>query len=281
MTMTIANVEMAAAWDGHEGDTWTIHAERYDATDRRIWQAFLDRGPVAASDHVLDIGCGTGKPTRDLAAVASTGRVLGVDLSARMLERARAQAEAEGLTNVEFLQADAQVHPFDAETFDIAVSAFGVMFFNDPTAAFANIGRALKPGGRLGVLAWQELSRNDWLVELWAALAVGRTLGAPANGSPGPFGLAEPEHVRRVLEAAGFDDVGLESIEEPVEIGTDVDDAFEFVRIMGIFEGLTQDLDDADTARAIDAVHDMLVAHETDEGVLLGAAAWLITARRP
>lgn len=276
----IANVEMAAAWDGHEGDMWTIHADRYERSGWRAWQAFLDRGLVSTADCVVDIGCGTGKATAELARVASGGRVLGVDLSRRMLERARQRTEAEGLTNVEFLQADAQVYPFDEAAFDVAVSSFGVMFFNDPVAAFANIGRALRPGGRLAVMAWQELSRNAWLVELRAALALGRTLGAPPNGAPGPFALAEPEHVRRVLQAAGFQDVDLEPVEEPMEVGSDADDAMEFVRTMGIVEGLTHDLGEADTATALDAVYAMLRAHETPDGVLLGSSAWLITARR-
>ena len=153
---------------------------------------------------MLDVGCGTGKPTLDLARLASPGHVLGVDLSRRMLGRARDRAEAEGLTNVEFLQADAQVHPFDEGAFDVAVSVFGAMFFNDPVAALSNVGRALRPGGRLAVLAWQALARNQWLVALRAALAVGRTLGAPPNGAPGPFALAEPDHVRWVLGAAGM-----------------------------------------------------------------------------
>ncbi len=281
MTMTIANVQMAEAWDGHEGDLWTTHAERYEASSRRYWQAFVDRGLVAAGDDVLDIGCGTGKQARDLGRLAAPGRVLGVDLSRRMLERGRARCEAEGPANVEFLQADAQVHPFEEAAFDVAVSSFGAMFFNDATAAFANIGRALRPGGRLAVMAWQELARNQWLLELRAALALGRSLGAPPNGAPGPFGLAEPAHVRRVLAEAGFVDVGLEAVEEPIELGTDADDAFVFVKTMGVVEGLTNDLDDADTARALQAVHDLLVAHDTGHGVLLDSAAWLITARRP
>jgi SAM-dependent methyltransferase len=281
MSMTIANVEMAKAWDGHEGDMWTTHADRYETTGRRVWEAFLGRGLVASGDDVLDVGCGTGKPTADLARLVAPGRVLGVDLSAQMLDRGRRRAQAEGLANVEFLQADAQVHRFDDGAFDVAFSSFGAMFFNDQVAAFANIGRALRPGGRLAVMAWQELARNAWLQVLRDALAVGRTMGSPPNGAPGPFGLAEPDHVRRVLAEAGFVDVALEAMEEPLEFGTDADDAFAFVRTMGIVEGMTHDLDDDDTARALDAVHAVLQDHQTLEGVLIGAAAWLITARRP
>ena len=133
------------------------------------------------------------------------------------------------------------------------------MFFNDQVAAFANIGRALRPGGRLAVMAWQELARNEWLMAFREALAVGRTLGSPPNGAPGPFGLADPDHVRRVLgrRPASWTSA-VEAIEEPLEFGTDADDAFAFVRTMGIVEGMTHDLDEADTARALDAVHEVL-----------------------
>ena len=278
--MTIANQEMAAAWDGHEGDVWAEHAERYDRTGGRIWKAFLDRRPISEGDRVLDIGCGTGRSTLDAARLAPEGHALGVDLSARMLERARERSAAEGIANVRFVQADAQVHPFD-DTFDIAISSFGGMFFADPVAAFGNIGGALRPGGRLAILAWRELARNEWLTMLREALALGRDLPQPPPSAPGPFGLADPGHVRRVLDAAGFENVHLEPIEEPVNFGADADDAFSFVRTLGIVEGLTKNLDADMRARALEQLHRALKAHDTGDGVLVGSCAWLITARRP
>lgn len=279
--VTIANVDMAAAWDGHEGDIWTEHAERYEATAGRVWKALRDRTPIADGEAVLDIGCGTGHSTLDAARATPSGRVLGVDLSARMLGRARDRAAAEGLAHVRFEQADAQVHPFPEASFDIAISCCGAMFFADPVAAFGNVRGALRPGGRLAVLAWRELARNRWVTVLRDALALGRELPEPQPSAPGPFGLADPEHVRRVLSAAGFVDVGFEPVEEPIYLGRDADDAFSFVRVMGIVEGLTNDLDEGDRARALDQVHAALVAYETVDGVLLPSSAWLITARSP
>ncbi|MGH9286473.1 MAG: class I SAM-dependent methyltransferase, partial [Acidimicrobiales bacterium] len=176
---SIANVEMAAAWDGEEGARWVEHAEKYERAGRRQWEWFLRGDFIAPGDRVLDIGCGTGRSTRDAARRAPAGSALGVDLSARMLERARQVAAAEGLTNVGFDHADAQVYPFPAGALDIAISSFGAMFFSDPAAAFANIGRALRPGGRLAMLAWRELARNEWVTAMRAALAAGRTLPAP------------------------------------------------------------------------------------------------------
>jgi SAM-dependent methyltransferase len=229
---------------------------------------------------VLDIGCGTGKLTRELAhGAARDGSVLGVDLSSQMLGRAREAASAEGLTNTRFEQADAQVHPFELAELDLAVSSFGVMFFADPVAAFTNIRRALRPGGRVALLAWRDLERNEWVATIRAALAAGRDLPTPPAGTPGPFGLADRTRTEAVFAKAGYGEVALESIDLPLCLGTDADDAFSFVRTFGVTRGLLQDLDEARAASALDELHRALVAHETSDGVLFAGSAWLITAR--
>jgi SAM-dependent methyltransferase len=279
--MTIANVEMAKAWDGEEGERWTAQADRYEATGRRHARRLLDTGLIAAGDAVLDVGCGTGRSTRDAARLAAPGPVLGVDLSSQMLEEARRRSAAEGLTNVSFEQADVQVHPFPDGSFDVAISSFGAMFFADPVAAFANIGRALRPGGRLAVLAWRQLGRNEWLTAIRDALAIGRALPEPPNDAPGPFGLAGEDHVRAVLGTAGFDAVELESVDEPVWLGADADDAWDFVRTMGIVKGLTSDLEPADRERAFAAVRAALAAADGVDGVQFASSAWLLTATSP
>ena len=278
--VAIANTEQAVAWDGHEGEHWTEHADRYDRAGRRHWQRFLDTGLVASSDVVLDVGCGTGKSTRDVARRTAQGSVLGVDLSAAMLNRARERSKADGLTNVTYVQGDAQVHRFDETAFDIAISCFGAMFFGDPVAAFTNIGRGVRPGGHLALLAWRELARNEWLTELRAALAVGRQLPVPPPDAPTPFALADPDRVRGILGAAGYDNVGFQPIDEPIEFGSDADDAFAFMRTLGIVEGLTHGLDDAGRAHALAELHKTVAAHSSPDGVLFGTSAWLITARR-
>ena len=277
--MTIANTEMAKAWDGDEGEHWTEHADRYESVGPAFWTALTAAVPVRTDDDVLDVGCGTGRSTREAARLASNGSALGVDLSRRMLERARASAAAEGLTNVRFEQADAQVHPFDAAAFDLVVSSFGAMFFADPVAAFANLHRSLRPEGRLGLLAWQELAANEWLTAVRGALAAGRDLPTPPAGAPGPFGLADAERTGEVLRAAGFTDVAVEGLHAPMRFGSDVDDAFAFMRTLGITRGLLHDLDDATAAAALDALRRTLDEHETADGVVFDGAAWVVTAR--
>ena len=276
----VANIEMAKAWE-EEGARWAEQAERYDATVRRHSRRLLEAACISVDDRVLDIGCGCGETTRDAARAAASGLALGVDLSARMIERARSRARAEGLTNVRFEQADAQVYPFEREAFDLAISRFGVMFFADPVAAFRNIGRSLRPGGRLALLSWQELKKNEWLLVVREALAMGRALPEPPVGAPGPFGLAEPDRVRHILAEAGFGEIALDEVGEPVRLGRDGEDAFAFARTMGQVKGLLDDLDESTAARALEALRATLAAHETPEGVLFDSRAWLITTHRP
>jgi SAM-dependent methyltransferase len=272
------NVEQRKAWNGDEGDSWTRNEEHFNQTSRRHTARLFDHVALAADDVVLDVGCGCGATTREAARRASSGRALGVDLSGPMLERARERSRDAGLTNVTFEQADAQVHPFTPQSFSVAISRFGAMFFEDPVAAFTNIGRAVQPGARLGLLAWQELGRNEWLSAIRNALAVGRELPAPPVSAPGPFGLADPDAVRKILGEAGFVDVDLADVDEPVELGTDADDAFGFVSTLSITNGMLQGLDDDTRARALAELRTTLAAHETSDGVLLGSHAWLITA---
>jgi len=280
MTVAIANVDMAAAWDGDEGDDWARDWQRYDRSIQRYQDRLLVASTIDASDQVLDIGCGNGESTRAAARVAVDGSALGVDLSTRMVERARELASSEGLANVAFQRADAQVHAFEPNAHDVAISRFGAMFFADRVAAFGNICHAVRPDGRLVMLAWQGLERNEWLVEIRAALAAGRALPIPPPSVPGPFGLADPEGVDVDLRAAGFTQVAVEGVEEPVWAGSDADDAFLFFRDSGVARGLLQDLADAARSSALELLRETMAAHQTENGVEFGSAAWLITARR-
>lgn len=273
------NEQMAAAWDGPEGDHWADHAERYEATAEHYRRTLL--GAVDLTEHsaVLDIGCGTGVSTIEAGRIASAGSALGVDLSSRMLARGRSLAAAEGLGHVRFDQADAQVHPFDAATYDVAMSCFGAMFFSDPVAAFANIGRSLQPGGSLVMLVWRGLARNEWVEAVRTALAAGRDLPVPPPGAAGPFGLADRRIATQRLEDAGYRHIDFTSIDEPIRFGRDADDAYSFVSTFGITRGLTADLDTSARDAALERLHRALEDHETADGVLFRGSAWLISAR--
>ncbi|MEO6713359.1 MAG: methyltransferase domain-containing protein [Mycobacteriales bacterium] len=277
--MTIANVDMAAAWDGDEGARWAENADRYETTSAAYRSALLASAGLGPDSVVLDIGCGTGRSTREAARIAASGSALGVDLSSRMLARARERAAAEGLANVRFEQADAQVHPFEPGAFDVVISSFGWMFFADPVAALANIGLALRPAGRVALLAWRELPRNEWVVAVRTALAAGRELPTPPADAPGPFAFARRERAQDVLGRAGFVDVRFDDVAEPLTFGRDADDAFSFMSTFGMTSGLTADLDEATRTTALDALRRTVQEHETEDGVRFAGSAWLITAR--
>ena len=235
----------------------------------------------APADQVLDIGCGCGQSTRDAARLAHEGSALGVDLSSSMLAVARRRAASEGVTNVEFRQADAEVYVFDSGNLRRRViSRFGAMFFENRTAAFANIAAALRPGGRLAVLAWQDVRKNEWSMTVLPTLAAGRDLPMPPVGAPGPMALADQDDVRSLLSGAGFESVGFTSIEEPVWFGADAEAAYEFVGEIGIVKGLSDGLDPDSKAAAHGRLTAALRAHETCEGVRFGSGVWLISATK-
>jgi SAM-dependent methyltransferase len=195
-----------------------------------------------------------------------------------MLNVARSRAAREGLTNVRFERADAQVHPFEPQAVDLVVSVFGTMFFDDAVAAFRNFRGALAADGRLAILVWRELARNEWVFAVREALAAGRQLPEPPRDAPGPFSFADPDRVREIVEAGGFRDVRFQAVDEPADLGVDLDEAYAFVRDLGITHGLLNDLDEPTSRRALDSLKDALSRRATPEGVLLGASSWLVTA---
>lgn len=274
----IVNVDQAAEWEGPEGEHWVAYQQRYEDLSSGFTPALLDVAAIGPTNRVLDIGCGCGATTRLAARRATNGRALGVDLSGPMLRQAEADTAAEGLTNVSFERADAQVHPFPTQGFDVAISRFGVMFFADPVTAFVNIATALTPGGRLVLLCWQDLSRNEWVtVPAGAALAhvPFPDLGAPDQ--PGPFSMADPDRITQLLTDASYTDITIAGIEAPMRLGDNTDDAVHFLSGTGVARNLLDKVDPDTAERALTAVRDALHPYEHPHGVTLTGAAWLVT----
>jgi SAM-dependent methyltransferase len=271
------NADQAQSWDGAQGAFWASHADHFDRAVAGYHHRLLSAAAIAAGERVLDIGCGTGQTTRDAAQAAGSGSALGVDLSSQMIELARHRAREQGITNAHFQQADAQVHPFSARSCDLAISRMGTMFFGDPGTAFANIGRALRPAGRLIMLVWQGPEPNEWIGELGRAFA-GRDVPEPPIGARGPFAQADPDHVEALLTPAGFTHIEMTSLGAPMWFGTDADDAHRFV--LGLMGWMLDGLDPAVRRRALSNLRATLAAHDTSEGVLFASAAWLVQAIR-
>ena len=208
------------------------------------------------------------------------GKVLGVDLSAGMLARARERAGEEGLANVRFEQADAQVHPFDEAVFDVIISRYGVMFFADPASAFRNLARSLRPGGRMTLLTWRGLQHNEWIREIRHALSDGQVKPPPPPCAPGPLGFSDPNAVRPILAQAGLGEITFTEVSEPLCYGPDVESAFEFIHGTPLAQDVLAEMAPADQQRAIESLRALLVRHTSVHGVCFQSSAWIVSARR-
>ncbi len=259
----------------------------YDAELQRHDVVLSRVADVRVHEHVLDIGCGSGPTTRRAAVRASAGSALGVDVSASAIERAGRAARAQGLCNVTFEQADAQTHTFAQGHFDLVISRFGTMFFDDPIAAFTNIGQALRPGGRLAMTVWQSSDRNAWDVAIRQALTSGPeptggaegTANSPSRGRD-PFSLAEPPRVEQILQTSGFADVRFVDVREPVYYGPDVDTALAWVCGFTSTSEALERLDPTATTEARERLRSALRARLGDDGVWFDSRAWIVTAHR-
>jgi len=212
--------------------------------------------------------------------MAQAGSALGVDISMPAIERARELAEAQGVRNVTFEQADAQVHRFPRARFDLAISRFGTMFFAEPVAAFTNIGRALRPAGRLVMMVWQAHDRNEWEMAIRRSLTGPEGSAAVASAGPDPFSLADPPAVTRILETAGFADVTFTDVREPMYFGPDVATALDWIRGFACTREVLDRLDPDAAARALGRLRVMLTEHSGDKGVRFDSRAWIVTAHR-
>ncbi len=284
MEQTAGNAEQRQYWNEQAGPKWVALQDLIDVQIRPLGQRAMDRAALAHGEHVLDVGCGCGDSSLELARrVGATGSVTGLDISAVMLERARARAEAANLAHARFEATDVQTHDFEGADFDVVFSRFGVMFFSDPVAAFTNLRGGLRPGGRLAFVCWQALPENPWMfVPLMAALQHMPPPPIPDPNAPGPFAFADPDRVRGILDRAGFTNIGFEPTRETLTVGGggDIDQTVDFLLQMGPTSRALGDADPALVAVVAGAVRESLAPYTTPTGVQMPSAAWIVTARR-
>lgn len=265
-------------WNGDVGTRWADMQAELDRVFSPLTNALLDGAGLGAGERVLDIGCGCGE-TALLAAsrTGPDGAVTAVDVSRPMLARARTRP-AVGAP-IAWIEADAQTHPFAPEH-DVALSRFGVMFFEDSRAAFSNIRRALRPGGRLVILCWRPLAENAWVnVPRKAVLTVLPEPAPSPPGAPGPFRFADGDALVDLLQQAGFADAAVAPVDRPIEIGADAEEAARFSATVGPIAGLLREIEDPSLReRALAALRQAMPA---EHPVRLGAACWLATAVNP
>jgi SAM-dependent methyltransferase len=280
----IANTAQHEYWNTVAGPRWVGLGGYVERRVRAVNDLLLARSAVEAGENVLEIGCGTGAATVPFAeAVGERGRVVGVDISEPMLAGARQHIAASGFGNVSLVQADAQVHRFEANRFDLIASRFGVMFFADPVAAFSNLLPAARPGGRLCFVCWGPLEENrHWLIPYEVAL---RHLGPPAPTpphTPGPLAFSDQDYVRSIIEASAYADVMIER-ETPDIIGSTPEEEAEFACSMGPPARLIDEKKPEDAVRATikREMTEAFAAYALGTEMRLPSTVFLVTARRP
>ena len=281
-----ANAEQIRYWNEAAGPKWVAFQKVIDAQIAPLGERTMDRGGIAPGERVIDVGCGCGDTTIALARrVGPAGLVLGIDISAPMLERAAETARAAGVANIRFENADAQTHRLPPGAFDVVYSRFGIMFFADPVAAFTNLRAALRPGGRLAFVCWQALRENPWLFLALQAAAQHLALPPPpAPDAPGPFSLADPERLRGIVARAGFERIALDDLRTALTLGggDTLDQAVRFLTEgVGPVSGILREADPALRPTVAAAVRAAIAPFHTPEGVRMGSAAWIVTALAP
>ena len=272
------NAEQFAFWNGANGQMWADEQLRMDRRLGDLSAAVMGLAAARSGEHVLDIGCGCGTTTFELAThVGHSGSVIGVDISAPMLAVATTRNRA---PNVTFVEADASTFAFEGDR-DLIFSRFGVMFFADPVAAFTNIRAALAPGGRLAFICWRPMMDNPWAATPFNAAK--HLLPAPAAGAtdpsaPGPFAFADAARTTSILESAGFSNVAVEALDSTMFLGETLDEATDATFDVGPLARAIAGADGATRDNARRAVLASLADSVTSEGVTMNAACWLVSA---
>jgi SAM-dependent methyltransferase len=256
-----ANSEQAEFWAGI-APTWVEIEDELEQISGEPGRMAMDRLDLQPGQHLVDLGCGTGRTTIEMARrVAPGGQAVGVDIAEPMLVRARQHAADAGADNVEFVQADVQSHDLGDGTFDAAYSRFGVMFYTHPVAAFTAVRKAIRPGGHLSFVCWQPLAANDWMfVPGMAAVSVlGVMPPMPAPGEPGPFSLSDPDRVESTLRSAGFSDIDIQPHSDFLSAPAErLPHLAELATRTGAVRELLKDRDPATRARVVTAIEQAL-----------------------
>lgn len=275
-----ANAAQIAYWTNEMGPTWATMQASLDRQLQPLGEAGIEALAPKKGWRVLDIGCGCGDTALELARrVGPAGAVVGVDVSPPMLEVARRRASEAGLGQARFIEADAQVQ--ELPPVDAAFSRFGVMFFEEPATAFANIRRSLPSGGPLAFVCWRPLAENPWMSAPGAAAAtvVSAPPAPPPPDAPGPFAFADPGKIERILAAAGFADVQVRPHDAAIGSG-DLETSVKLALRLGPAAVIGRENPDRREAIAA-AVRETLRPHVGPDGVRLPAAVWVVTARAP
>ena len=278
--LTIANQEQREFWSDIKGDLWVTLQPRIDTMLATFGDKALDTLNPQSGERILEIGCGTGTTTLALGErVGASGEILAADLSRPMLSKAIERANLCAEHPITFVEADAQVHNFPTAAFDAVYSRFGVMFFDNPVAAFRNIRKAVRPGGRMAYVCWADRKANPWIrIPAGAAKACLDLPAPPPDDAPGQFSMENEGRVQQILHDAGWSDIGLERFTVDGSIGSDAADAASFITKMGPMSEPFA-LADSDTQnKTLQVIEEALTPYANDSGVTLGFSTWIVSA---
>jgi len=278
-----AKAAQAEFWNSPAARGWADQHARMDRALVPLLEALLQAATPQLGERVLDIGCGSGTTTLELAArVGPSGHVLGADIAETSVARARERIADSGLRQAEVIAADAAAHAFPAASFDLLFSRLGVMFFADPTAAFANIRRAMKASARVVLGVIRAASENVWPAGPTSAVRhLLPPIPTPGPEEPGPFSWADPARVRRILEGAGFREIFLTPLDWPVRLAPPggAAEAADFMLVFGPLTRIMPSLPAAQQAAVRSTLETYFKDHDGPEGVTLSAANWIVQAR--
>jgi SAM-dependent methyltransferase len=274
------NAVQAKRWNGEDGERWARHKAPHDAMLALITKQTLEAIGFTAGQRVLDLGCGSGTTTFGIARlVGPSGSVTGVDISDILLAPALAQAAAEPDLPVTFEKADVETHAFAPESFDVAFSRFGLMFFANPAAAFANVRSAMAPGGRLAFLCWRAVRENTW-ASTTIRIARNHIELPPGPGpeDPGPYSFRDPARIRRILTEGGWSDLSIEPIDSEAYMGAELEESVANFLTMGPIANQVITASAAKREAIADDLRQAVAELVTEGGVNMQAAAWIVTA---
>lgn len=277
------NAAQIAYWNDRAADNWTALQERLDTVFTPLTEAALEAAAPQAGERVIDVGCGCGASVLELARrVGPGGHVQGLDISVPMAARAQARIAAAGLDNAGVLVSDASTHPFPQADTDLLFSRFGVMFFADPAAAFANLHRAMRPGARMLCAVWRPMVENSWFtVPLDAARPLLPPQPAPDPLAPGPFAFSKQDRVHAVLQQAGWRDIDMQKRDVPMPIAGpgQIAEAADFATKLGALARILAEMEPELRPQVAQLVQEAMRAHDGPDGITLGGAIWLVSAR--
>jgi SAM-dependent methyltransferase len=284
-TDTLPNADQAEYWNSEAGRRWIACQEALDQRFAPLTEALIERARIRPGECVIDVGCGTGATTLQLAgAIGAHGSVLAIDISEPLLAVARRRVMQDGHANVRLVRGDAQTHRFERACYELAISRFGVMFFDDPVGAFRNLLRALRAGGRLAFVCWAALEDNPWFA-LPLEVGIAR-LGPPEPRpprAPGPLAFSEHDYIHEILSAAGFADIGIDPVSAALPGAASTREEAELACQVGLLARLLRErgADEAMRQLLVEELAARLTPYLTAGGVRIPARLHLVTAVLP